>query len=171
MSLATSDELPRPFRAGEYLHDLADAARDNPMPAALIGISALWLFTRSSRDAAARAARPLVNAARTLKAQSNAGDEDVADQAQTAGERFVESARVIQQGLADFWDAQPLIAGAAGLALGAGLATLFPTTSLETDLLGTHAGRLASQAKALVAETLRGPGDSSGSESHPALDR
>jgi hypothetical protein len=155
MSLEPRDDLlQRSFHASAFLRDLADAARDYPVPAALIGIGALWLFSRASREVGAHAIRPFVDAATattdaaTTRAQSSpiAPAESVGGLAEIAGQKIADLAWP-RRGVNDLWDAQPLVAGAAGLAVGAALATLFPTTAIETEMLGPHAERLAAQAK------------------------
>lgn len=154
MSFASSQHrLPTAARAGDFLHELADAARDNPISAVLIGVGALWLFGQSARDATTRAARALIDAD-SLPASSNTREQSVVTvgQGRTAAERIAEGAHTAQRGLIGVWEAQPLVIGAAGLAIGAGFASLFPATAIEADILGPHAERLASQAKGFIAE-------------------
>ena len=44
-------------------------------------------------------------------------------------------ARTVQSDLGALFERQPLVLGAIGLAIGAGIAAAFPTTELETELL------------------------------------
>ena len=45
MSFASPQRQPRTAaRAGDFLREVANAARDNPVSAALIGVGALWLW-------------------------------------------------------------------------------------------------------------------------------
>lgn len=159
MSFASPQRQPRTAaRAGDFLREVANAARDNPVSAALIGVGALWLLGRSARDATAPALRPFMDAV-SFPATSRPGEQSppTAGEGKTAGERITQGAHLAQRGLADLWEAQPLVVGAAGLAIGAGLATLFPATAIEADMLGTHAERLASQAKGFIAEKTAQP--------------
>ncbi len=59
--------------------------------------------------------------------------------------------RTAQSGITDFWEEQPLVVGAVGLAIGAGLASLFPATAVETEILGPQAERLAATTKRFIA--------------------
>lgn len=150
MSYVSREELSsKHLGAGEFLHGLANAALDKPMPAALLGVGALWVL---SRDIAARAGAPSLNAGGTsIDAETTQAPHRVASRAQTVSEKVIQGARVAQRSVTDLWDQQPLLFGVVGLAIGAGVAAFLPTTAVEADLLGPQAKRLAAQTKDFVA--------------------
>jgi hypothetical protein len=145
--LQFEESQSKPPLANELLEALTNAARDNPLPAAVLGAGLLWVL---GRDIAAHLSAR--NRLRT-RAPSEALETDEYFSRDKAGAAKLN--RGMSQGLngfANFWEEQPLISGAVGLAIGAGLASLFPTTAVETKILGPHAEHLAGQTKRLVAQ-------------------
>jgi hypothetical protein len=138
-NLLSEESQSKPMLAKELLEGLTNAARDNPLPAALLSAGLLWVLGRD------------------IAAHLNA-DNKARTRARSLGSNINESApredgvyRALN-GFADFWEHQPLAVGAVGLAIGAGLASLFPATSDETKILGPQAKHLSEQTKRLVAE-------------------
>ena len=212
-----------------FVSSLSQAARDNPLAAALIGGGALWLLlgnrTLSGAAQGARSiAQPLAesgmrgmsSAADTL---SNAADavsstagraadaatdmarsmmRNASDTAATGSaairERVVGTAErtedmvgqgkdalraanpmpQLQQGyadaksaLTDLLDRQPLVLGAIGLAIGAGVANAIASTALENEWIGSTSDEVKETVKGRaeqVAETAQRAAGQAGSE-------
>ena len=60
----------------------------------------------------------------------------------------------LQQNLTDTFERQPLLLGAIGLAIGAGMAAAVPRTQMETDMVGDAADRVTSQAADIASTTV-----------------
>jgi hypothetical protein len=60
----------------------------------------------------------------------------------------------LRQNLADTFERQPLLLGAIGLAIGAGMASAVPRTQMETDMVGETADRVKSQVADLASTTV-----------------
>ena len=180
----------------DFLGDLTDAVRDNPLPAALIGMGILWMFTgggktslgeamtsRAPGSVAGSLARGAGKVGRSMLHGAEALGSSMADVAQSSVEAVSEAAgRVghaltpssthesnegygsysskgyeweeendhsdydmgtsrsfqsgLQQKLSEFLDQQPLVLGAAGLALGAGIAASLPMSGPESQAFG-----------------------------------
>ena len=209
-----------PVGARPFVRQLEDAVRENPVPAALIGMGCLWMFmggnrlslfgtnregpgpvsraigragdaayeaaertsssvTRTAGQAAAalselgtRAAEMTREAAASVgdalaatgsqmahavsSATDNAGSaaasvvEAVPNQAtkasQTAYHAGAEWGRSVQQTLAELFERQPLVLGAVGLAIGAGIAASLPASEVETRFMGDASETLKEKA-------------------------
>jgi hypothetical protein len=138
-----------------FIDNLGDAARRNPLSAALIGMGVLWLFagksnsragdlarstgmdripeaTRDRAEAIRGAAESSVDAVREKSAGvANAASEFARGMANPAD--AFETAR---DNLTALFKAQPLALGAIGLAIGAGIAAAIPGTKVENTYLG-----------------------------------
>ena len=194
-------------KSGDFARDLGDAVRQNPLPAALIGMGVLWLFAGGARRAGLdplRAANDAAAAGRSamrdgLQAAS-AGASDLADNVGQAvraagsgardaaasvagglresgaavfertsrlGSRVADSATEFarsapgsasdiladaRSNLSTMFREQPLLLGAVGLAIGAGVAASFPATELESEYLGETSDQLKERAQQLASE-------------------
>jgi len=63
-------------------------------------------------------------------------------------------AGTLQQNLTDTFTRQPLLLGAIGIAIGAGMAAAVPATQMETQMVGDAANRVKAQAAELAATTV-----------------
>jgi hypothetical protein len=146
-------------RSSDFLQDLGDAARKNPLSAALIGMGALWLFTsrrngnvakttqdvwRSTTSVLADSARRQTDAlrdrgARAVDQVSGVG-ASLANAASTSAGAASERAGDVFDGvrttLGEVFRKQPLALGAVGLAIGASIAASLPSTETETAYFG-----------------------------------
>lgn len=143
--------------SGEFLTNLGESAKSNPMPAVLTGIGIGWLMlaNRSPRNGGAtlRAgevkdkAKGKASAAaeRTREAAHNARERahDARERMHQVREETRDMSRRAAGGMRDMADRfsraiheQPLIVGALGLALGAALAAGLPRTSTEDRMMG-----------------------------------
>ena len=214
--LSSQDEtvMPRsltPDGANErrdFMAGLNDAVRDNPVPAALIGMGVLWMFLGGKRtsvgdalspryarsvagsvarqagsaghsvvdaagsvvDAAGRAvssvSSTLGNAADTLvDFASNVGHALMPDRSYaTSNRREIDryssnrtgssSSRygALQHSVAELFDERPLLLGAAGLAIGAGIAASLPLTRTEQEVLGKASGYVHGKASEVAGQ-------------------
>jgi hypothetical protein len=137
-----------------FIDSLGEAARRNPLSAALIGMGVLWLFagksnghagdlakstldripeaTRHRTDAISDAVESSFDAVREKSAGvANAAAEFAQGMANPAD--VFETAR---DNLTALFKAQPLALGAIGLAIGAGIAAAIPGTEVENAYLG-----------------------------------
>jgi hypothetical protein len=207
----------------DFVSGLTQAARDNPLAAALIGGGALWLMlgnrpleraasgvatsaqavaekgmqaASQAADAVASAGSRVAEAASdmtrkasdvaantsssmTEKMQQAAGSASDTFSQQTehlarTGEEKLRSAPGMvpplregfanaQSALTDLLDRQPLVLGALGLAIGAGVASAIKTTSLENELAGSYSDEvkdeIKTRAERVVETTQRAAGD------------
>jgi len=182
-------------RGTDFVRDLGDAARKNPLSAALIGMGVLWLFTgsrpveragdfvrRTGFDRIPDAAGKVLETARsTLNSSADSVSGGVTSATETlrdggaaaldAAARFgrehadaaSEYARSIPESGAAMFDtvhsnltelfrAQPLVLGAIGLAIGAGIAAALPASEVETAYLGETSDSVKVKAAELAAE-------------------
>jgi hypothetical protein len=200
----------------DFLRDVGQAARDNPVPAALIGMGLVWLFSgvrpiakagelarragldrlpqkaaesfeagrsalRSGVDAAVEAASQTssrvgetvqslggqigetISAASENAMATGAAAVDGASQAAARltgrpdgaplfaglGGDFFANARA---SVSDAFEKQPLLLGAVGIALGAGIAASIPPTTREAEWLGEASERVKESAQAFARE-------------------
>ena len=214
-----------PWRAEarNFAQHLENAVRENPVPAALIGMGFLWMFMGGSRislfgedrarstrsvsggvghaaydvaqqgaslvsriaggagetlselgsrasgmtrtaataigEAAAATSSQIAQAASSAyegsgSAAARAVDtlSDTATRAsQTAQRVGSEWGRSTQESMADLFERQPLVLGAIGLAIGAGIAASLPRTEMESRLMGETSEALKEQARDLVS--------------------
>lgn len=182
--------------SADFLRDLGDAARRNPVSTALIGMGVLWLITggkpvSTASHLAKRGYDHLPDAARDTMQQSASAaqqgaaalgqrvveaaksTEDMMMQASTSLRDTSSSARdrlsrvsgevsgavtdmsarsselfgVARERLTHMMDEQPLLVGAIGAAIGAGIAASLPATRLE----GAYFGEAADDFKAKAA--------------------
>jgi hypothetical protein len=165
-----SDEKSATSR--DFVNDLGNAVRANPLPAALIGMGLIWLFTagRSPAKAAFGSAvdgfsgvgsrmsesagtlgqsisDTVASAGDSIRSGSAIAVQNISGAASSLGASthdLVRSAPAIdgqffsaaRSNLTDLMQRQPLLLGAIGLAIGAGVAASLRITATETDLLG-----------------------------------
>jgi hypothetical protein len=150
----------------DFLKDVGDAARRNPVSTALIGMGLLWLFTGGKSVGRAgdlfrstglnrlpdTAKDALVNVGSGLAAGAgSAGDianstlstvregaSSTLDQASDFAQsmRQGDAFRAARENLTELFRAQPLALGAIGLAIGAGIAAALPGTDVENSYMG-----------------------------------
>jgi hypothetical protein len=182
-------------KGSDFLRDLGDAARKNPLSAALIGMGVLWLFTGSrpvekAGDFARRtgfdripdaAGNAFEGARSTLRSGADTiservtsakealrdGGADALDSAARFGRDYADAAsdyaRAIPGAGAEIFDTtrsnltelfrtQPLALGAIGLAIGAGIAAVLPSSEVEAAYLGETSETVKAKAADFAAE-------------------
>jgi len=195
------------IKAGNFIQDLGEAVQRNPLPAALIGMGALWMFAggarragldpmRAANDAAAagrsvvkngvQAARSgaadLADDVRRMVDETGSSARDAVSSAATGlrdsgaaayertsrfgsqvAESATELAKSVPQSASEIFDDarsnltvmfrdQPLLLGAVGIAIGAGVAASFPATDLESEYLGETSDQVKERAQAFASE-------------------
>ena len=88
-------------RASDFIEDLGDAVKRNPLPAALVGMGIMWLFSNRTQLAAAgsEAARSMGKGAGSLlKSSSNDVEDSVSRASQAARERITSSIDAVTEG-------------------------------------------------------------------------
>jgi hypothetical protein len=169
-------------KGSDFLKDLGDAARRNPMSAALIGMGIVWLcaggkagvgprdvLERTGMDRMPEAAKDTFNTARDSVASATNSVADTIREAGSAGidtatrmgseyaKRLPDPANVLDNvrgNLTDLFKAQPLALGAIGLAIGAGIAAALPNTDLENSYLGETSQTVRSKAVAIAGQQI-----------------
>ena len=166
-------------KATDFLKDLGDAARRNPVSTALIGMGLLWLFTGGKPVGRAgdlfrsaglnRLPDTATEALGNVGSRLGAGAESVRDIANStvregAGSTldqasdFAKSMRegdafqAARENLTELFRAQPLALGAIGLAIGAGIAAALPGTEVENSYLGEVSETVKSKTAELAGQ-------------------
>ncbi|WP_288013607.1 DUF3618 domain-containing protein [Diaphorobacter sp.] len=165
---------------GEFLHNLSDTLKANPVPTVLTSVGLLWLMAGQNRRPDYHAASvpsatdKLAAKASNLK-QQGVGMKDRASQlghsvshslgdarsrvgesGRQAADSLKHTAERARGGFAQLLDEQPLAVGAMGIALGALLAATMPPTRREDELMGDTSdrvtGKLRDKARAGYAQ-------------------
>jgi len=194
-------------RASDFVRDLGDAVRQNPLPAALIGMGVLWLFAggarragldplRAANDAAAAGRSTMRNGLQAAGSGVADLDDNVRKTAREAGggtrdaiasaagglrnsgtaafertsrlgsqvaDSATELAKAVPESASELFSSarsnlrvmfrdQPLLLGAVGIAIGAGVAASFPATELESEYLGETSDQVKERAEQFVSE-------------------
>ena len=146
-------------KGSDFIKDLGNAARRNPVSAALIGMGLVWLFAgkaggapgdilqKTGLDRLPDAARNAMSAtqdrvASAAEAVRETGSDGIETATRMASEyakalpEFADVLGTVRGNLTDLFKAQPLALGAIGLAIGAGIAAALPNTDIEKSYLG-----------------------------------
>jgi hypothetical protein len=126
--------------AGDLTRSLSGAIQSHPLPAALIGMGLVWLFSGG----------------KSLLGASEVDSGDVKRAISNSTSLGASNSRVFaaaQSNIADLMERQPLVLGAIGLGVGAVMAAALPSTAVETDLLGQASADLQARAR-LAAEAV-----------------
>jgi hypothetical protein len=165
-----------------FIDSLGDAARRNPLSAALIGMGVLWLFAGKSTGRVGdvlrstgvggipEATRDTFSSVKSGIGDSTAAATDAAgssldavrQRSADAVSQAAELARTMQNpadvfeaardSLTELFKAQPLALGAIGLAIGAGIAAAIPGTEVENAYLGEASETLRSKTAEIAGE-------------------
>lgn len=164
-------------KGSDFIKDLGNAARRNPISAALIGMGLVWLFAGKSggapgdilqktgldrlpdaaRNAMSATQDRVVSAADTLRETGSDGIETATRMASEYAKALPDSADVlgtVRGNLTDLFKAQPLALGAIGLAIGAGIAAALPNTEIEKSYLGETSDTLKSRAAEIAGQQI-----------------
>lgn len=156
---------------GEFVGNLGQSVKQNPVPTLVTGIGLAWLMaarswgSASERDrstergtgegiretvsgAADSARERLADAAETLSNKADAVKERVAGSAQAV----TVQARRAREGFTQLLEEQPLLVGACALALGAFIGYSLPATETEDRWMGEARDRTVQRTKEVGAE-------------------
>ena len=180
-------------RTSSFVRDLGEAARQNPLSAALIGMGMVWLFTggwtarragefaRQSRldripdtaNDAFESARSTVKSGvdaigeRVTSATQALRDGTLSDSAASVARNYAGTAAgyvksmprasaemfgTVRSNLSDVFEAQPLVLGAIGLAIGAGIAAALPPSEMEAEYFGETSDTVKAKAAEFATE-------------------
>jgi hypothetical protein len=220
--------------SSDFLSDLGKAARDNPVPAALIGMGIVWLFSgakpvsrigelargtgldrlpegaAASFEAGRSAIRSGVSAASDVASQAGsrfgetvqgvgaqigetitAASDNLKATGSAAVDRMAQTARSLtgrmegvqsspdfarnvfadlRANVMDAFHRQPLLLGAVGIAIGAGIAASFPSSAREAELLGARSDHLKEAARHFALEQARRAGELASNAASAAAD-
>jgi uncharacterized membrane protein len=164
-------------KGSDFIKDLGDAARRNPVSAALIGMGIVWLFAgkagvrpadlleRTGLDRLPDAATNAMSATRdrvasaadVVRETGSDGMETATRMASEYANALPDSADVlgtVRGNLTDLFKAQPLALGAIGLAIGAGIAAALPSTDIENSYLGETSETLKSKTAEIAGHQI-----------------
>lgn len=158
---------------GEFLHNLTDTVKANPVPTLLTSIGLVWLMAGQNRrpdysdttstgpsmtDKLAAKASGLKQQGSGIKdkaaqmshsASSSLGNarHRVSDSSRHAADSLRHTADRARGGFTQLLNEQPLALGAMGIALGALLAASVPSTRREDELMGQKSDELTGKIK------------------------
>ncbi|MBR1224250.1 MULTISPECIES: hypothetical protein [unclassified Bradyrhizobium] len=164
-------------KGSDFIKDLGNAARRNPVSAALIGMGLVWLFAGkaggapgdilqktgldrlpdAARNAMSATQDRVASAAEAVRETGSDGIETATRMASEYAKALPDSADVlgtVRGNLADLFKAQPLALGAIGLAIGAGIAAALPNTDIEKSYLGETSETLKSKAAEIAGQQI-----------------
>ena len=142
---------------GDFLKQLGAAVSKNPAPAALVGMGLIWLFTSKGSQYRIAAESLGFVEQRAAGAAKSVG-QSVEGQSRTQGVFDPLGANYLSamsSELSDLIQRQPLLLGAIGVAIGAGVAASLPISEIETDLLGDASAGIQDKARSLAVEESR----------------
>ncbi|MCW3149111.1 DUF3618 domain-containing protein [Stutzerimonas stutzeri] len=161
---------------GEFLHNLSDTLKANPVPTVLTSVGLLWLMAGQNRrpdhasptgpsvtDRLAAKASSLKQQGVGVKDRAGQLGHSVSDSLGAARSRVGESGRHAADslrhtaerargGFSELLEEQPLAVGAIGIALGALLAAAMPPTRREDQLMGSASDKLTGNLRQKARE-------------------
>lgn len=136
---------------GEFGRNLGTQVKNNPMPMILTSIGISWMMMSSGNSSSNGAtvatgsgrANGLTDAKNSVRDKASA----VGDRVHDVNANASETAHHARESLTRFYRDQPLIAGSLGVAIGAVLGSLVPSTRIEDKLMGEARDRSVDAAK------------------------
>jgi hypothetical protein len=125
--------------AGDMTRSLGGAIQSHPLPAALIGMGLVWLFSGG---------KSLLSGGGSEAGGAKSPSSDTASFGRSNSSAFA----VAQLNIADLMNRQPLVLGAIGLGVGAAMAAALPSTAVETEMLGQASADLQARARVIVGD-------------------
>jgi hypothetical protein len=184
--------------ASDFAKDFGAAVSRNPLPAALIGMGLVWLFAGRPGAAGLRRSRsadswspgvPNRSLGESVSDYVGSGVSALRETGAATAEKAAEAASSLgrsaanlvpgtnsdlyvnaRSALAETLQRQPLLLGAMGLAIGAGVAASLPITRTEADFLGETSANLQEKARAIAMEQTKRAGDAAQSLAGTAAD-
>ena len=151
---------------GEFGRNLGSQMKNNPLPMLLTSVGITWMMMSSGKSGASHGydtldydtfdsydsksgngSRGIKDAVGNAAAKSRDKAAAVGDRVHGATANVKESAQNARESLVQFYRDQPLLAGSVGIAIGAALGALVPSTEIEDDMLGEASDRSVDAAK------------------------
>lgn len=167
----------------EFAGNLAETVKANPMPTLLTVAGLAWLYASHGERGSVEASdspglgERVGHAREGVSSKVGSARQKVGESAHHAADVTRAKARRANEGFQHMLDDNPMALGAMGIAAGALLGAMLPSTRREDELLGPVRDRFADQARHAVhsgyeaaAETGRevtGPTDGSGAAARP----
>ena len=141
--------------AGGASSSLLETVRQNPLPAALVGVGIAWLLRNRDASSASGSYQPGMGTSPGAALGARVGDlaGRAKDQAGAVGDQVQAQAQQAQGQLQRVWNDNPLAVGAVALGLGAAVGLAAPPTRQESQLMGQARDRLLDTAQGVVQET------------------
>lgn len=140
----------------EFVTNLGNQAKRNPMPVALVGIGLAWLMATQKTDSGTEPELGLKQKAQETRARMSQTASAIGDRAAGMRDSAREQIDRARSGLDTMMRDQPLALGALGLAIGALAAALAPRTRYEDRVVGPMrdevAGKAARQADTVARQ-------------------
>lgn len=121
------------------MRDLGHAIRANPLPATLIGMGLVWVLTGGNSS--------------VRGGFGGAAGQKLSDVSPALGAATPQFFPPTLAKIADLMQRQPLVLGATGLAVGAGVAASLRSTAAEADLLDGTSANVQERAREFAAAT------------------
>lgn len=146
----------------EFVSHLGESVKRNPVPVALVGIGLSWLMVSGREGSMPQAGgqRAETSGPSLGERMAQVGDrvqsgtEQVRTQVGAMSERLHEHSARAQQGMQNLWQEQPLVVGMLGLALGAVVGALLPSSRREDELMGEQRDEVLRKAAQLGEERM-----------------
>jgi hypothetical protein len=130
----------------EFVTNLGNQAKRNPMPVALVGIGLAWLMATQKADSGTEPELGLKQKAQETRARMSQTASAIGDRAAGMRDSAREQMERARSGLDTMMREQPLALGALGLAIGALAAALAPRTRYEDRVVGPMRDEVADKA-------------------------
>lgn len=147
---------------GDFGRNLGAQVKNNPIPMILTSIGVSWMMMSSGKAGSTQAydthdsasgedEGSFMDTLGDTAAKSRDKAAAVGNRVHSAGSNVKESAQNAGESLAQFYREQPLIAGSLGIAIGAALGSLVPSTEFEDDMYGEASDHSVDVAKSKAA--------------------
>ena len=157
-------DYARDSGGAQFFTNLGRQVVDNPMPVALLGLGVAWLALATSKQSARGALPSLEPELRQARERASAVGEQLGERASAMGDRIANAAGTAGgavrdavhtavdrgQGFVALCRDQPVLLAGLGVAIGATLGALLPTSSTENRLMGEASDDLKAGARDLA---------------------
>lgn len=157
---------------GEFMHNLTDTVRANPVPTLLTTVGLAWLMAGQNRQPTLHTSSTGIGSSTGSGASDKARQlkANVSDRMHSTGQHLSESKQRLsdsmhrgsdsaryqadraRQGFDTLLREQPLVLGAIGIAVGALMGGVLPATRREDELMGETSDRLKQRASGMARE-------------------
>jgi hypothetical protein len=141
--------------AGGASSSLLETVRQNPVPAALVGVGIAWLLRNRDASSVSGPYQPAMSSSPGAAVGATVGDlaSRAKDQAGALRDQAQTQAQQAQGQLQRVLNDSPLAVGAVALGLGAAVGLAAPRTQQESQLMGQARDRLLDTAQTVVQDT------------------